>query len=211
MYFQVMVIKRLRLNINVCDDDFDALLPTKYESISRKHWTSIRAAKLASDFLVEKFGTRVLDIGSGVGKFCLVGALTTKGFFTGVEQRKELVTVARSLAARYLVGNVHFIHDNITSIQFADFDAFYFYNSFYENIEWENRIDDSVSLHSKLYRRYSSYVAGQLASLRPGSRLVTNCGSTCIIPKSYKRVDSVYHGKLDFWEKITTDSDPVYS
>jgi SAM-dependent methyltransferase len=204
-----MVIKRLRLNIDVPDDDFDELLPAKYETISKKHWTSVRAAKLASDFLVEKFGTRVLDIGSGVGKFCLVGALTTNGFFTGVEQRKELVTVARRLSTDYLVGNVRFIHDNITSIRFADFDSFYFYNSFYENIEWENRIDDAVNLDIKLYHHYSTYVAGQLASMPPGSRLVTNCGSSCIVPKSYRLVDSTYHGKLDFWEKIATDQDPV--
>lgn len=205
-----MVIKRLRLNIDVSDNDFDTLLPTKYEAISRKHWTSITAAKLASDFLVEKFGTRVLDIGSGVGKFCIVGALTTRGFFTGVEQRRELVTVARRLSTDYLVGNVRFIHDNITSIRFADFDAFYFYNSFYENIEQENRIDNSVSLDVNLYHSYSTYVAGQLASMPAGSRLVTNCASSCIVPKSYKLVDSTYHGKLDFWEKIATDKGPIH-
>jgi SAM-dependent methyltransferase len=196
-----MVIKRLRLNIDVSDEDFDTLLPARYEAISKKHWTTVRAAKIASDFLVEKFGTRVLDIGSGVGKFCMVGALTTRGFFTGVEQRKELVTVARRLSTDYLIGNVRFIHDNITAIRFADFDAFYFYNSFYENIETENRIDSSVDLSIKLYHHYSTYVAVQLASLSPGSRLVTNCGSRSIVPKSYKLVDSTYHGKLDFWEK----------
>ena len=205
-----MVIKRLRLNIDVSDGDFDALLPYKYEAISQKHWTSVKAAKLASDFLVEKFGTRVLDIGSGVGKFCIVGALTTRGFFTGVEQRKELVAVARGLSADYLVGNVRFIHDNITSIRFTDFDSFYFYNSFYENIESENRIDNSVNLDTRLYHHYSTYVAGQLASLPPGSRLVTNCAATCVVPKSFKHVDSVYHGRLDFWEKTATDRDSIH-
>lgn len=206
-----MVIKRLRLNIDVSDNDFDALLPAKYEMISKKHWTSVRAAKLASDFLVEKFGTRVLDIGSGVGKFCMVGALTTNGFFTGVEQRQELINVARRLSNDYAIGNVRFIHGNITSIQFAEYDAFYFYNSFYENIEVENRIDSSVRVDIGLYHYYSTYVAGQLASLRPGSRVVTNCASPSIIPKSFKLVDTVYHGKLNFWEKMATEQDSIYS
>jgi len=206
-----MVIKRLRLNIDVSDDDFDALLPAKYEAISKKHWTSVRAARLASDFLVEKFGTRVLDIGSGVGKFCMVGALTTNGFFTGVEQRYELVNVARRLSTDYSIGNVRFIHGNITSIRFADYDAFYFYNSFYENIEVESRIDNSLKVDIKLYHDYSTYVTEQLASLLPGSRLATNCTATGIIPKSFKLVDSVYHGKLDFWEKIATDKDQIFS
>jgi len=76
-----------------------------------------------------------LDIGSGAGKFCLIGAASTKGLFYGVEQRKELVNLCKSIAKTHQINNVEIFHSNITEISFSDYDAFYFYNPFYENID----------------------------------------------------------------------------
>lgn len=196
-----MVFKLLKLNVDVPDVDFDAIFPKRYMAISRKHWTSVNVAKFASEFLAEKPGAKVLDIGSGVGKFCLIGAVNTWGHFTGVEQRQDLVAVARRMAVVHNIRNVDFIHDNMTSVRFADFNSFYFYNSFYENIDLPNRIDDSVSLDIKLYHKYCTYLVGQLAALPVGSRLVTYCSPTSIIPEAFKLVDSGCGGLLKFLEK----------
>ena len=43
------------------------------------HWTPVHVARRAAQFLVTGPETRVLDVGSGPGKFCLVGALATQG------------------------------------------------------------------------------------------------------------------------------------
>lgn len=197
-----MVFKLLKLNLDVTDNDFNAIYPDNISRLDRKHWSSVSVSKLAADFLVERPGTRVLDIGSGVGKFCLIGAAYTKGHFTGVEQRIELVDLSKRLSESYRVHKAKFIHANITSIRFSDYDAFYFYNSFYENIDTKNRIDDTVELDIKLYHLYSQHITEQLAGLPLGARLVTFCSPLNIIPRSFKLQDSAKGGLLKFWEKV---------
>ena len=66
-----------------------------------------------ADYLVKKSGTKILDIGSGAGKFCLIGAIHTKGNFTGVEQRENLVAHSNKIASRYEI-------DNVTKFLFID-------------------------------------------------------------------------------------------
>jgi len=197
-----MVFELLKLNIDISDNDFNVIYPPKISSLATKHWSSVSVSKLASNFLVDRPGTKVLDIGSGAGKFCMIGATNTKGHFTGVEQREELVKLSTQLSESYRINNVKFIHANIMSISFADYDAFYFYNSFYENIDVLNRIDDSVRLGVQLYHRYSIHLVEQLASLRVGTRLVTFCSSLSVIPESFQLQDSTHDDFLKFWEKI---------
>lgn len=201
-----MVFELLKLNINITDEDFNAIYPQKISLLSRKHWSSVSVSKLASEFLVDRPGTKVLDIGSGAGKFCMIGATHTKGHFTGVEQRRELIDLCNTLSESYRIPNVKFLHANITSIDFADYDAFYFYNSFYENIDMVNRIDDTIKLDMQLYHLYSAYIAEQFASLRVGARLVSFCSPLNIIPRTFKLVDTSCGGILKFWEKVDVET-----
>lgn len=196
-----MALNLLKLNIDVTDDDIDDMFPPKISRLARKHWTPVAVAKLATEFLVDRPGTRVLDIGSGAGKFCLIGAACTQGLFTGVEQRIELVELSRQLSLAYQVYNAKFIHGNITSISFDHYDSFYFYNSFYEHITALNRIDETIQFNISLYHQYSMYLLDQLDALPPGTRLVTYYGEQNIIPSSFKLLDSLKEDTLKFWEK----------
>lgn len=204
-----MVFELIKLNIDIPDNDFNAIYPPKISHLARRHWSSVSVSKLASEFLVDRPGTKVLDIGSGAGKFCMIGATNTKGHFTGVEQRKELVELSTQLSESYRIHNVKFVHANITSIKFVDYDAFYFYNSFYENIDKLNKIDDKVRLDIQLYHQYSVYLVEQLASLPLGTRLVTFCSPLTIIPQSFKLQDTEHSGLLKFWEKVMESKDPA--
>lgn len=196
-----MAFNLLKLNIDVTDDDIDIVFPPKINMLARKHWTPVAVAKLATEFLVDRPGTRVLDIGSGAGKFCLIGATCTRGFFTGVEQRKELVELSRQLGMAYKVDNAKFIHGNVTSISFDQYESFYFYNSFYEHITSLNRIDDTIAFSTNLYNQYSMYLLEQLDRLPGGSRLATYYSEQNIIPSSFKLLDSLKEDTLKFWEK----------
>jgi SAM-dependent methyltransferase len=202
-----MIFELLRLNIDICDSDFNAIYPEKIQLLAKQHWTPVSVAKLASEFLVDRPGARVLDIGSGAGKFCMIGATNTKGYFTGIEQRLELIELSRKISASYYIHNVEFLHANITSIKFSDYDSFYFYNSFYENINMINRIDDTIKLDMHLYHLYSMYIVEQFASLPLGARLVTFCSPSTIIPRTFKLQDSSKGGLLKFWEKVNIESD----
>ncbi|RAJ15720.1 methyltransferase domain-containing protein [Arenibacter echinorum] len=196
-----MIFKNLQLNIDIEDHLFNSLYPLRIKKLSERHWTPVEVAKLAADYLVDKPQCKVLDIGSGAGKFCLIGAASTKGIFYGVEQRKELVTLCQSIAKTHHINNVEFFHSNITEISFSDYDAFYFYNPFYENIDNSLLIDNKIVLDEKLYFTYSEYVENQLKKTPIGTRVVTYWSMWVEIPEGFDLEFTAYNGKLNFWEK----------
>lgn len=196
-----MVFELLKLNIHITDEQFNTIYPTSIRRLSEKHWTPVSVAKAAAEFLVTNPGTRVLDIGSGAGKFCMVGAVHTRGFFTGVEQREELVQLTQGLTRKYSLDNVEFIHANITSIDFSQYQAFYFYNSFYENIDFGNKIDDSVLLNTGFYKSYTKYTLNQLAMLPERTRLATYWAADKLTPPGFSLIDSFYDGHLNLYIK----------
>lgn len=196
-----MIFKKLQLNIDVGDQLFNTIYPLRIKRHSILHWTPVEVAKLAADYLVDRPGKKVLDIGSGAGKFCLVGAASTKGRFYGVEQREGLVKLSQELARIHDMDNVDFIHSNITQISFADYDAFYFYNPFYENIDSSLSIDNKITTDEKLYFIYSEYVEDQLKRTPVGTRLVTYWSTFIEIPEGFDLEFTAYNGKLNFWIK----------
>jgi SAM-dependent methyltransferase len=197
-----MVFEFLRLSIDITDVDFNEIYPQNIRALSSKHWSPVGVAKAASEFLIDRPGARVLDVGSGVGKFCMVGATHTKGHFTGVEQRLRLVELSEKISSMHRLCRVKYLHANITDIDFRDYTAFYFYNSFYENTQPAHKIDDAVRLDVKLYDTYSMYMVGQLSNLPSGTRFAAYCTPAAVIPRSFRLVDSLYGGSLNFWEKV---------
>src|SRR5882757_15574 len=127
------------------DWQFQLLYPISIQQLARRHWTPLNVARMTSEFLVTGDGVRVLDIGSGVGKFCLSASYyKPNAFFDGVEQRNSLIGHAET--ARNILGlfNVSFIHGNFTQLNLTKYDHFYFYNSFFENLDGTDKIDDSI-------------------------------------------------------------------
>src|SRR5437867_10873273 len=141
------------------DSAFNELYPESIQQMARRHWTPLQVAKKASAFLRTKPGDKILDIGSGVGKFCLIA-----GFFnpdiqlTGVEQRHYLAEQANEVLQKLQLKNVHFINSNITTISFRNFDHFYYYNSFYEHIAGAEKIDEDLPYSVELFEEYSYYL-----------------------------------------------------
>ncbi|MEO6524332.1 MAG: methyltransferase domain-containing protein [Mucilaginibacter sp.] len=183
------------------DTAFDHLYPEHIQELSAMHWTPVDIAKKAGDFLSIP-NTQVLDIGSGVGKFCLTaGFFHPETVFYGIEQREELYTFAEIAKQEIDLPNVHFIHGNLTELDFSSFDHFYFYNAFYENIEPDSRIDYSVRTSFELYDRYSRFVYQMLEKKPPETRLVTFHAEGTQIPLGYRLVDNSYSKVLKMWIK----------
>ncbi len=59
------------------DMEFNTLYPPSIQLLSRNHWTPLSIAMKAACFLAGDGNVRILDIGSGVGKFCLAAAWHT--------------------------------------------------------------------------------------------------------------------------------------
>ncbi|MHB1078908.1 MAG: class I SAM-dependent methyltransferase [Prosthecobacter sp.] len=183
------------------DHEFDQHYPDHIREQSACHWTPTDVCQMAAQMLVEKPGTRVLDIGCGPGKFCAIGATTTLGHFTGVEQRSRLVKAARDLLERLRITRAEIVHGNITTISFAAFDAFYLFNPFEENILPMLRIDHDVEMESRLYDDYTLHVQQQLEQKPLGTRIVTYYGSCAEVPECYTCVKTAYDGTLKLWLK----------
>lgn len=99
---------RVRTGAYVWNAQFDRILPLCWRRFSIIHWTPVQVARRAAQFLVSGPETQVLDVESGAGKFCLVGALATQGDFTGVEQRPHLAELSRSFAHKYAIPEYSF-------------------------------------------------------------------------------------------------------
>lgn len=183
------------------DGQFDALYPLKMRKISGTQWTPVAVAEKAIEFLVQHPHTKVLDLGSGAGKFCIVAALCSKAKITGVEQRENLVLLSRKLALMNNVENVDFIHADIKDMNLRDYDAFYFFNSFEEKLNSKDKIDSHDQYDPDQYDHYSLLLKDKLDATPLGTRLVTYCGEGGIVPDSFTLLKNTNKGKLFFWEK----------
>lgn len=196
-----MIFQHLKTGMEVSDGDFDAIYTRRIREVSKIHFTPVDVAKTAARYLVEKPGAKVLDVGSGAGKFCMIGASCTDGFFTGVEHRESLCRLSELLSKCHKLRNTKFIHSNIMEIEFRAFDAIYFFNSFYENIFPNDPIDNSVKLDKALYAIYAQYMREQLDKMPPGTRLATYFCYMTEVPGSYKIQSTGFEGKLKLWLK----------
>lgn len=197
-----MPIDKLTSNLRVTDKEFDSIYTFDIHTASEIHFTPVDVSIAAARYLADVTGTRVLDVGSGAGKFCIIGATCTAGFFTGVEMRQSLNKAASDITEMYGLTNVEFLQANITAIIFTDYDAFYIFNPFQENISISDRINDEIPLNKAYYNEYSLYVSNQLDTMPVGTRLVTYFSNSKEIPKSYHLQGSYFSGKLKFWKKI---------
>jgi SAM-dependent methyltransferase len=183
------------------DVTLDDLYPEHIQNLSQMHWTPVDIARKASDFLAIP-NARVLDIGSGVGKFCIAaGLFHPETTFYGIEQREELYTFAEIAKAEIDLPNVRFMHGNLTELDFKDYDHFYFYNPFYENIEPDSRIDYAVETSFELYDNYSRFVYQMLVEKPPETRLVTFHTPDSQVPPGYQLINNSYSSVLKMWIK----------
>lgn len=197
-----MLFKHIKSNVEIDDSEFDSIYPKDILEASEMHFTPIIIAKIAARYLVDGKESKILDVGSGAGKFCMIGSACTDGYFVGVELRENLCSAATLIAEYYNLSNVEFIHSNITAIKFRDYNGFYFYNPFYENVCLSGRIDEAVELRRDLFDEYSLYVKQQLSEMPIGTKLVTYFSYLKEIPDSYKVHFSSFDNKLKMWEKV---------
>jgi hypothetical protein len=183
------------------EKSFEGFLPAHLKSASRLHFTPIDVAKSAAEWLTETGAQRILDIGAGVGKFCITGAYFSNAHFYGIEQRESLCSIGNKIAVHFGLSNVMIQHANIRDVRFSEYDAFYLYNPFYENLEFVKRLNDEVILEEELYQVYLDHTETELDKAPKGTRLVTYHGNNFEVPNSYAKVKEAFNGELKFWIK----------
>lgn len=180
---------------------FNNLLPGYLKFAARLYFTPIEVAKQAAYWLTENNEKHILDIGAGVGKFCITGARNFDCHFYGVEHRKSLVSIGNQFTKHYELTNATIINANILDINFSNYDGFYIFNPFYENLEIDKRLNDEVKLEAELYQVYLKHTDDQLDQAKKGTRLVTYHGNNFEVPNSYKKEKDAFNGDLKLWIK----------
>ena len=194
----------LRGGRKVSDAQFDQIFPPLIRKISEVHWTPVEIAIRAAELLATDEKTRVLDVGSGAGKFCLVASLSARGQFTGVEQRLHLLQTARTCAEELGASQASFVLGNMADLVWDVFDAFYLFNPFYENVLRSIRIDNTVSHSQVKFNRAIETVRNKLIAARLGTKVVTYHGFGGEVPRGYHRLkrEPIGTSHLELWVKI---------
>ena len=194
-------IKTIANGDHTSERDFDLIFPPLVRKLSRVHWTPLAAAQRACQLLVKSSGDKVLDIGSGSGKLCLVGALTTKGSFTGVEKDRELVRTAKKITQEHKIERVRFVHGNAFDLNWAEYDALYLYNPFANDLEIKKESLHHITVREDTYVQLVNLTIFKLGELPAGIRIVTYHGFGGEMPPNIIQESSeiIGTGVLQLW------------
>lgn len=192
---------RLKNGLSVSDSAFDRMYSKRIQVASEFYFTPVEVAIQASLFLSEHLNPHILDIGSGAGKFCLIGAAVSQGHYTGVEHDSTLHVSALKLAKKLTAKNVTFIHSNISSILFKDYTAFFLFNPFLELLQQANAGNDDRALLKAKYKYYTQFVFEQLRDMPAGTRLATYFAHPGTVPPNYDLHSTSFEDKLKCWIK----------
>jgi SAM-dependent methyltransferase len=183
------------------DAAIDALFPESIAELSARHFSPVSVARRAAELLAPTPHHRVLDLGAGPGKFCIVGADWTGASFTGIEQRRHFVKAAIEATARSRVRNVYFIHANILDLDWRPYDSYYLFNPFAE--QFLGGIDGSQPVSPDRYGFYVREVRERLRLARTETRVVTYHGFGGSMPRGYRLAvrEDAGSDELELWIK----------
>ncbi len=96
-------------------------------------WAYDRQILKAAEFLCDEtsINKKVLDIGSGIGRFCILAAKLHPNFqFEGIELDEKRVDLANLIAEEMEVKNVKFICGDFRDLDVAEYGGFFIYSPF---------------------------------------------------------------------------------
>lgn len=187
------------------EEAFDRHLPDRLRSASSDFWTPLEVALTVAGWLREVGARTVLDVGAGVGKFCVGASLTTDCVYFGIEHRPRLVEAAQELARRFDVERrVAFIEGAFGDAIVTRADAVYLYNPFGENLRpYDDWLDDTVALGHARFRHDVALVERFLDSLPVGTHVITYNGFGGRMSEHFLeiRTDHTFPNVLRMWRK----------
>jgi SAM-dependent methyltransferase len=182
-------IEALREGHAVTDIAFDRLYPERIRKLSPRFWTPVTVALRTARLFQAHGARRVLDIGAGVGKLCVIGALATDIEFTGIEHREALARIGQGVIDTYGVERARLVTGSLDAVDFAAFDGFYLFNPFEEgSFSPSHWVDRTVALSEEQARRDVEHVQRALAAARAGTVVITFHGLGGDMPAGYRHL-----------------------
>lgn len=185
------------------DRVFDEVYPGPIRRLSSVHWTPVEVAMRVARHLATRKDACILDIGSGVGKFCIVAAAMLPSLrVRGIEHRPHFVEIAEAAADKLGVP-VAFEHGTVERVDPASIDGVYLFNPFAENLSQpEDHLDETVELGEDRFWRDTAEVERFLDGVRVGTRVATYCGWGGVMPSGFELVlRESRAGTLELWQK----------
>lgn len=206
-----MVFTQLKEDRNIPDKEFDQIFPPKIRSLSSRHWTPVLVAKIAGNFLCQDDHQKIIDIGSGVGKFCLVaGSLYPNCTFHGVDIRDSFIKLSNKIKTKHSIANVDFDCCDILETDLKEYDGIYFFNSFQEKIDDSSVMDEESAISHELFNVYTQHLYQKFLQMPVGTRLVTYHTAEFCVPENYKMVETHLMGNVKCYIKTKSKkADPI--
>ena len=187
------------------DAAWDRIYPDKIQQLSEIHWTSLELVRGILGELKPGPDDRLLDFGSGVGKFCMLASLFSGCRVTGVERREHLHRIARWVARNVpLPRPVELICADGFDLDWSPYSIIYFYNPFQEYLHGlDAPTIDVVVPSDQAYDALVSKTAERLATLRPGTRIVTLHGWGGEFPPGYDQLQvGLGAPSVEIWRRV---------
>lgn len=196
----IAIQSALRQRIPIADELFDRQYPTIDRFRSGVHSTPVEVALRVGQMLASSPGGHVLDVGAGVGKACIVGALTTPTLWYGMERDPRRVRTARRVAKRLGVDHrTCFLFGEATLMDWTPFGGFYLFNPFAESLFKRSILEPGAQRSA--YIEEVAAVERKLAATRLGARVVTFHGFGGDMPDGFDLVETERYrdGDLCLW------------
>jgi SAM-dependent methyltransferase len=174
----------------LADAHFDRFLEPNLRAISAQSWTPLEVAARASQWFTELRIKSVVDIGSGVGKFCIAAALGSRCRFIGVERHSRLVEVAGHLARLFSVERqVEFISGVFGEMPLPNAECYYLFNPFGDSsFDLGDHLHEAPDSSRARYIREVSEVELLLRALPAGAYVLTYNGFGGTLPDDFEEV-----------------------
>lgn len=188
----VELVDAIRRGLRVTDAQFDGLFPPEVRALSDIHWTPVAVVRAALQLLGLVEGDRVLDVGSGPGKVCLLGAVASPAEFIGVEHREDLVEAARRAAGRLSARRADFICADAFEVDWSGFQVVYLFNPFAGLAALGS--ETLAEADRARFTRSLELATRALSCMPRGARVVLYHGLGAPLPEGYVRRAHVFAG-----------------
>ncbi|WP_332470472.1 methyltransferase [Leptospira abararensis] len=187
------------------DDLWDSSLPEKFQTLSPFQWTPISVIERTWKYLSTNEVTSLVDLGSGVGKFCIYLSILSNHSIDilGLEDRVDLVDVSESLKEHWDTPKVQFRKQNFLQEFPEGHSHYYCFNPLYETMKGNHSIDLQKQKSANQFLKDLQTLKQNLLLLKPKTKLITFHGFGGSYLPGFRIVlkEEVSGGEYLIWER----------
>lgn len=188
------------------DAKWDSYLPLPLQTLSPFQWTPISVIDRTWKYLASENVTSVVDLGSGVGKFCIYLSYLSKNSLEihGLEVRQELLTISETLKKHWGTNRVQFHNTDFLSQFPYGHSHYYCFNPLYETMRGSHSIDLKKNKSSNQFLKDLQTLKQNLFLLKPKSKLITFHGFGGSFLPGFRLIlnEEILGGEFQVWEKV---------